>query len=164
MTVRTFGLACITSQHDAILYLVTPFTKVVEEKVDADIMTHPTFFKRETTMTPVPQEVALLVGQLVIRFENREANALGHTDELGLPLVHFLPTPTLDTALIDALGRIGDDQMWVDTGDVAPTLAGRTSTHRRVESEELVGRFLEGNAIGLESRGERVLDACRQEA
>ena len=164
MAVGALSLARISREHDAVLNLIASLAKIVEKEVDAHVSQVPAALQAFIWVAAVPQEVALFVGKFVVGLEDRKSYALGHPDELCLPLAHLLAAPTLDATFVHALGRIGNDEVRVDARDVAPPLARRTSAHRRIEGKELVRGLVEGHAVGLEARREHMLDACRQEA
>ena len=58
-------------------------------------------------------------------------------------------------------GSIGNDHLLVDAYHLAEAFALWAGTDGRVEGKELVGRLLEGDAVGLEACTELVLLAIR---
>ena len=101
----------------------------------------------------MPEDVLLLLRQIVVRSKNREVVFCYTTDELLFPFTHFLSSPAHHGSVIDAQFLIRDDQMLVDAHDFAESLTFGTSASRRIEREELVGWFLETHAVRLELHG-----------
>ena len=75
--------------------------------------------------------------------------------ELLQPLAHLLASPANHSSFVHGQGTVRDDQLFVDTDNLAESLASRTSPDRRVERKHLVGRFLKGDAVGFKLGAER---------
>ncbi len=127
MAVGTDGLAAESAQHHTVLYLVLVLLHHAEELVDAHPVMWVALFLGGQT---VPEPVLLLLCQFIVRFEDREVeSALLYTaDELILPHAHLLSSPTYHATVVETHGRVGDDELFVDTYHAAESLAGRTGT------------------------------------
>ena len=71
--------------------------------------------------------------------------------------------PAHHAAVIDGQGRVGNNKVLIDTNNLAEALTLRTGTYGRIEGEKVVGRFLESNAVSLETHREVVADIRWQE-
>ena len=154
---RTGGLAPVTTQHHAVLYLVLVLLHHLEEGVDAGFL-----LQTAVAGQTVPQPVLLLLRQRVVRLEDREVVLGGMLYEPVFPLAHLLAVPGHHAAVVDGERGIGDDQVLIDADNLAEALAFRTGAHGRIEREHLVGRLLEGDAVGLEARAEIIAQPGRQ--
>ena len=123
VTGRTGGLSTIARQHHTILNLVLILFHHLEESVNTGFL-----LGAAVRGQTVPQPVFLLLGQVVIRFEDREVVVGRMTDEPVLPFAHLLAVPANHATIIDRQTCVGDDQMLVDTHHLAKALALRTGT------------------------------------
>ena len=104
----------------------------------------------------MPKPILFLLCQLEIGFEDGEASLGIATDEPVFPLAHLLAPPTNDGSVIYAHCRVWDDDLLIDADDLAKALTLRARTNGRVEGKELVGGFLEGDAVGLKAGAEGI--------
>ena len=75
--------------------------------------------------------------------------------ELLQPFAHLVASPAHHGSFIYGQRPIGDDQLLVDADNPSETLACGACPDGGVEREHLVGRLLEGDAVGLELGAER---------
>ena len=122
MTDGTVGLAAVTGQHDAVLYLVLILPDHLEELIDTWFL-----FLATVRWQSVPQPVFLLLCQVHVWLEDGEVIVGGVTDEPLLPLLHLLAMPADDAAFVDRERGIGNDQSLVDADDLAESLTLRAS-------------------------------------
>ena len=148
MTVGTDGLATEAAQHHAVLYLVLVFLYHLEECVDAYLLVD--VFLAVAGQT-APKHVFFLLGKLEVRLEDWEIVLGGTAAELLEPHAHLLASPTNHTTVVDTHGRVGDDQLLVDAYHTAESLASGAGSQWGVEGKHVVGWFLEGHAVGLET-------------
>lgn len=145
------GLAAVAREHDAVLDLVGALFEGLEETIDAHI---------DVALLPghagaaVPEQIALGGREIVVGFEDGEVVGGGTADEFLLPLAEFCSAPAHHGAVVDRERAIGDDEMLVDAHHAPETFATRAGTHGIVERKEVVARFFEADAVGLEVGGE----------
>ena len=106
----------------------------------------------------MPEPVLLLLGEVHVRFEDREVVLGGMPTEPLFPLTHLFTVPAYHTSVVDRKRGVRDHESFIDADDFTETLTLRTGPCGRVEGEHLVGGFLEGHAIRLEAGGEIVGD------
>ena len=153
VTLRTGGLAPVTGQHHAVLDLVLVLLHHIEEGIDARLL-----LLTLIAGQPVPQPVFLLLCQVHIRLEDGEVIVGCTTAEPVEPLLHLFPVPADHTSVVYREGRIGDDQLLVDTDDTSEPLTLRTGACRGIEGEQLVARLFEHDTVSLETCREVVAD------
>ena len=84
------GLASVAGEHHPVLYLVKVLLDMLEEVVDA--------------MQPrraMPQEILLLLGQIIVGAMDREVVTFTIDDKVAEPFAHDLAFPADDGALVD---------------------------------------------------------------
>ena len=89
---------------------------------------------------------------------DRKIELVGIGYELVFPRPHGFSAPAGHGVLVDGLAFVGDHQVLVDADDLAVTFARRAGAQRVVEAEEMFGRRLEFDAVGLET-GRELFDA-----
>ena len=105
----------------------------------------------------------MLLGELVIGFEDWEIVPCGIAAEHLAPLAQLGTVPTSHAAFIYALARIGNNPRRVDAYHLAVTLTFGTCPHWRVEREHIVVGSLKLHAVSLETSGEIIRNHRRQE-
>ena len=160
MAIRTDGLASESAQHHTVLYLVLVLLHHSEEFVDAHPVVRVALLVRRQSM---PEPVFLLLGEFVVRLEDREVVWLRTSDEFLEPHAHLLSTPAYHASIVEAHGSIRDDELLVDAYHASESLAGRAGTQWGIEGKHVVGWFLEGDAVGFEPGREIIADIAWQE-
>ena len=95
---RASGLAAIVGEHDAVLYLILVALDHAEEGVDAYLQ----FLGHGLLVgIAVPEDVLLLLRQVVVGLKDGELLGALAFAEHALPLAHLFTAPTLDGAVID---------------------------------------------------------------
>ena len=89
---------------------------------------------------------------------DRKIELIGIGYELVFPRPHGLSAPTGHGVLVDGFAFVGNHQVLVDADDLAVTFARRAGAQRVVEAEQMFGRRLEFDAVGLET-GRELFDA-----
>ena len=171
VTLRAHRLSAISGQHDAVLNLVLSLAQILEEGVDGHQSPF-LFLGSQTSLFvgqivgegAVPEPVLLLAAELEVGFVDGKSTFGIEADEPFFPFAHLLAAPAHDRALIDRQCRVRHHQVLVDAYDAPKALALRAGPGWGVEGKEFVGRFLEGDAVGLESHAEGMQDAGRIEA
>ena len=154
------GLATIAREHDAVLDFVLIFFEHTEERVDADVALavgprHP--------LAAVPEEVALLGGEVEVGLKDGEIVGSGFAHELLQPDAHLLSAPAHHRPVMDGEGAVGYDKTLVDADDATETFAFGAGAHRRVEGKKIVARVFKFDAVGFKARGEPFERAVRIE-
>ena len=140
LTVGTERPTPIARQHDPEVHLVLILSQEVKEVIDPP-----------DSSSAMPEEVFLLLRQLVVRSVKGKSLRfrLGH--KALLPARHLGSVPALDTPLPDGEGLVGYHQILIDPHHHAEALAGRAGTDGAIEAKELVRRLLEDDPIRLET-------------
>ena len=154
------GLATIAREHDAVLDFVLIFFEHTEERVDADIALA---VAPCHAFTAVPQQVALLWGEVEVGLKDGEIVGSGFAHELLQPDAHLLSAPAHHRPIMDGEGTVGHDKTLVDADDAAETLALGAGTHRGVEGKKIVARIFKFDAIGFKAGREPFERAVRIE-
>ena len=149
LAVGADGFSGVARQHDAVLYLVAFAFEVFEELVQSVKM-----------LVPFPQQMPLLARELVERPVDGEVEFRGVQNQLLPPPFHRFAPPAGDSVLIDTFGLVGHDQVLVDADHFAVTFAPGAGSHRIVETEHMLGRLLERDAVQLETRRETLDAIC----
>ena len=142
----TGGLSAIAGEHDAILNLVLVLLEHAEELVDADAHVAPFVDLRHS----MPEDVFLLLCELVVWGEDREVVALCCAHKLLLPFRHLIALPALHASVIDGEFLARYDTVFVNANDLAVAFAFRACAYGGIEGEHLVCRFFKLNAVCLE--------------
>ena len=158
MTFRTERLSPVAGKHHAVLDLILVLLHHLEELVDTRLL-----LRALVGRQPVPQPVFLTLGEVHIGFEDGKIIVSSVADEPLLPLLHLLPVPADDTAVIDGEGGVGDDQLLVDADDTPEALTLWTGSCGGVKGEHLVVGLLERHPVGFETHREVVEDRWREE-
>jgi hypothetical protein len=105
---------------------------------------------------PLDDQAALIVGQVLPRRVERDAQPLGLPLQLGQLRSVVRLRPRLDRALANRLRRIRDDERHVELDDVAEAVARRAGAERVVEGEQPRLRIFVGDvaAAALETLAE----------
>ena len=143
VTIGTHRAATIARQHDAVLYLVSLALHPTEEAVDA--LPH---------AVAVPEDVLLLVAQLVVGLVYRKVNHRRMAYKLALDVLHFVAVPADDGVVVYRTALVGHHEVLVDAYHAAVPLACGAGTIGVVEGEEIGVGLLEGDAVGLEAVAE----------
>ncbi len=142
------GLARIAAEHVFVLDLVALALDPFEERRDAG-----------EVFVAFPEHFLLFGRKLDIRLVDGEVELVGVHHQLFVELLHHLAPPAGNGALIDAQGRVGDDEAFVDADGFAVAPADRTGAERAVVTEQMFGRLFEAHAVGFEQIRE-VAEAC----
>ena len=102
----------------------------------------------------MPQPVALLRRQLVVRGMDRESRGAGGGYGHLLPLPHLLAAPAGHGVVVDREPPVGHHKILADADDASESLAPGARTVRIVEVEHQVGRLRKLPSAGLEPLGE----------
>ena len=84
---------------------------------------------------------------------NREVLFRCRPHKIASPLIHHLTPPASDRALIDRQVFIRDHKVLIDTYYPSEALTLRAGAHRIIKIEHHLGRFLERQAVSLETFG-----------
>src|SRR5690606_11285343 len=100
-------------------------------------------------VTSVPEDLLLLVGQIYISAMDREIGLVGILNELRPPFTHLFPSPALYALLLEREAFVGDDQVLIDTHDLAELFTFRTGPGGTVKVEHHFRGLLDYDAVGL---------------
>ena len=106
----------------------------------------------------MPQNVALRLGQVAVGGVDGEVQLGGLTYKEVLPLAHLLAPPAHHRVVKHGTRFVGHNHVFVYTHHGSITLTGGTGTIGVVETEEVGVGLLEGNAVGLKTVGETLLN------
>ena len=101
----------------------------------------------------MPQQVFLLLRQVVIRTMDREVVFLTFRDKLLQPLSHHLAFPADYRPLIERQALIRHDQVLVYPEHFPESFANGTGTQRIIETEHHIGRLDKSDTVRLELLG-----------
>ena len=130
VTHRARRLSAVTAEHDAVLYLVLVLLDHLEKVVNGNPFV---FGPVAVGGQSVPKLVFLLLGQFVVRLEDREVVLSSTPAEFLFPRAHLLAVPADHAAVIDGEVGVGNHQVFVNADDLAEALTLRTGTDRGVE-------------------------------
>ena len=85
----------------------------------------------------MPEPVFLLLGEFVVRLEDREVVWLCTSDEFLEPHAHLLSTPAYHASIVEAHGSVRDDELLVDAYHASESLAGRAGTNGELKANML---------------------------
>ena len=85
---------------------------------------------------------------------DREVEKVGILHQPVATIAHHISSPACHRTFIDTQGGIRNDEGFIDAKNLAITAANRTGAQRAVVAEEVFGRLLEDDAVGLEDVGE----------
>ncbi len=138
---RTEGLARVAGFHHPELDF-PPFGIYVVEK----------FVQSVEMFVAAPQQAFLFRRQRMERRVNRESELRSVLHQFFFPAAHRLAAPAGDGVFVDGLALVRNDQVFVDAHHFAVAFAAGTGSQRVVEAEQVFGRRLEFDAVGLEAR------------
>ena len=94
----------------------------------------------------------------MVGFEDGKVVLGGSAAELVFPNAHLIAVPASHAAFVDAERGVGHDEGLVDADHLAEAFARGAGSEWRVEGEEILGGFFEGETVGLEAGREFVGD------
>ena len=106
----------------------------------------------------VPDQVPDLAGEVAVRLENRDAVMVGHLDQAVLEPAHLLPAPASQGPFVEALGLVRHHQVFADSDDLAESPADGAGAEGRVETEKVLVRLTEKDAVQFETAAETAQD------
>ena len=140
MALRAHRLAAVAGQDYTILYGVALAFNPFEETVDA----------RECAVA-VPQQVTLLLCELIVWAMDREPERRSHVDEFTFPFAHAFAAPAHHGIVIHRQRLVGHHEVLVDAHHLAVALTHGAGSDGVVEVEHHVGGLFEGDSVGLEA-------------
>ena len=115
--------------------------KILEELIDAI----------QFVAIPIPEQILLLFGELVIRSMDGEIILYGVLDKIVQTCLQRITTPTENCTRINREESVGDYQVFINPDDFTITSAFRASSLRIVEVEKCRCRLLKFDSVSLES-------------
>ena len=111
----------------------------------------------------MPQHVFFLSCQLQVGLEYREIVSFRTSTELIFPLTHLFAVPTLYTTIVDAEGRVGNDQFFINANDAAKSFTSGACSQRRIEWKHVVIGLLEGHSVSFITHGKLISNVGGEE-
>ena len=130
--------AAVTADHDAVLDFVALRLQRGEEVSDAT-----------EVGAPLPNHGLLRLRQRMPRRVNGQVGVRSGHHEPVAPPSRALAAPRGHRAVVEALGGVGDDLVWVDAQDMAVAFARAACTHGAVEVEHVRGGLGKEDAVPL---------------
>ena len=144
-----FGASAEAAEHVLVLYLVALGLHPVEEFLDS----HYGILVAFDGMS-VPDGFLHLFGKVAPGFEDRDAVAVGHLDQMVPEPAHLLAAPAGYGPVVDALRLVGNHQVLADVYDLSEAAADRTGAKRRIEAEKIFVGLAEHDAVEFETAAE----------
>ena len=134
------GAAPVTGEHDAVLDLVQLLTQFVEEGSDAPHVA-----------IAVPEHPLLLAGKVGVGGVDGEVELVSLAHKVLLPAAEGAAVPGGHRPVVDRLGGVGNDLVFVDAHRPAEAFALRAGTVGVVVIEQGGGGLEEGHAVEFEA-------------